>query len=111
MTESVRKVFECDHCRKKYMAKAPCLRHETFCSKNPVNHHACFRCVHLVVERNNDNVGYSEKTFTCSKLDKQLHSYKAERIKHSCLGSTERMPLDCADLKTEVDVYFEKQES
>ncbi len=38
---------------------------------------------------------YPEKTFKCTKLDTDLHSFKAEKIGHSCLGYTELMPKSC----------------
>jgi hypothetical protein len=99
----MRKVFKCDHCGKNYMMKHACERHEIYCGKNPVNKHACFNCKHMVVDRvRAEDGGYSEKTFTCSKLEKELHSFKAEKIKHSCLGHTERMPLQCESFK---DMY------
>ena len=95
MIEQLRKVFKCGHCRKHYLIAGACLRHEKFCGKNPENHHACFDCKFLEVERNKTDVGYTEKTFTCTKLEKELHSFKAEKINHGCLGHTERMPLQC----------------
>jgi hypothetical protein len=100
MKQSERTVFKCDHCGKNYLVKHACGTHEKFCPKNPENKHACFNCKHLEVGRNDDHdLGFSEKTFKCSKLGTELHSFKAERIKHSCLGHTERMPLTCPDFK------------
>lgn len=90
----MRKVFKCDHCGKNYLRTHACARHETYCPKNPTNKHACFGCKHLDVGSVTDG-GYHEKTFTCTAKDLQLHSFKAERIGHSCLGYTERMPLQC----------------
>lgn len=98
-----RTIYKCDFCRKTYLTKGPCGRHEKFCAKNPENAHACFHCKHLVVDRNQADDGYSEKTFTCSLLDKQMHTFKAEKIQHSCLEYTERMPLKCD--KYEMESY------
>jgi hypothetical protein len=95
MKQSERTVFKCDHCGKNYLVKHACGTHEKFCPKNPENRHACFDCNHLSVDTNRNDDGYTEKTFTCTKMDTQLHSFKAERLKHSCLGYTERMPLTC----------------
>jgi hypothetical protein len=98
MKASERTVYKCDYCGKNYLMKHACGNHEKYCGKNPDNRHACFTCNHLSVDREsvgNESGSYSEKTFTCTKLDKQLHSFKAEKIQHSCLGYTERMPLQC----------------
>jgi hypothetical protein len=103
MKVETRTLYRCEHCKKHYLTKHSCVTHETFCAKNPANKHACFRCEHLVVDRENSDDGYSEKTFTCSKLEKQLHSFKAEKIKHGCLGYTERMPLQCDSFKDAFD--------
>jgi hypothetical protein len=103
-----RTVYHCGFCKKYYLQRYAAERHETYCAKNPVNRHACFDCIYLSVERE-VNDGFSEKTFTCTKLDKQMHSFKAERIEHSCLAYTDRMPLQCDDRKTEVDKYFADQ--
>jgi hypothetical protein len=78
--------------------------HEVYCAKNPKNKHVCFGCDHLSVVRENNGEGFNEKTFTCNKLDKQLHSYKAEKIGHSCLSYTKRMPLECASF-SQVDFF------
>jgi hypothetical protein len=96
-----RTIYKCDFCRKTYLTKGPCERHEKYCGKNPDNKHACFHCIHLAVDRNQNDDGFSEKTFNCVKLEKELHTFKAEKIKHSCLGHTERMPLVCESLEVE----------
>lgn len=106
MIEQERKVYRCGHCKKWYLQKHSCVRHELYCGRNPINHHACLQCLHLIVERETNDNGYSEKTFTCSKLDKQLHSFKAEKINHGCLGHTERMPLECPDFVNEIEKHF-----
>lgn len=95
MKESIKTVYKCDHCSKNYLVKHACVKHEKYCGKNPENHHACLSCKHLVVDRVQNDDGFNEKTFTCSVKELQLHSFKAEKIGHSCLGYTERMPLEC----------------
>lgn len=102
MTQHEATVYKCGHCRKHYLVKHACERHEKYCAKNPNNQHACFSCDHLVkdkedVEQHNGNIAWTQVTFHCSKLDKYLHSFKAEQRGHSCLGDTERMPLECPD--------------
>lgn len=109
MITKERTVYKCGYCQKWYLQKHSCEKHETYCPKNPQNKHACFDCIFLSVDRQTADDGFSEKTFTCTKKDLQLHSFKAERIEHSCLEYTERMPLECADRKTEVDKYFAMQ--
>jgi hypothetical protein len=108
MTITTQPVYKCDFCKKYYIRKYAAETHEKYCGKNPANWHTCLDCVFLSVDRQTTNDGFNEKTFTCTKKDLQLHTFKAERIKHSCLGYTERMPLQCSDHKTEVDKYFEE---
>lgn len=103
-------VYKCGFCRKYYLRKHAAVTHETYCAKNPKNRHACFDCIFLHVAREVVEEGFSEKTFTCTKKRLQLHTFRAERIKHSCLGYTERMPLQCSDRKTEIDKYFAMQQ-
>lgn len=99
MKASERTVYKCDYCGKNYLVGSACGRHETFCPKNPANRHACFDCAFLTVGMQKADDGYNEKTFHCDKLDLDLHSFKAERIGHSCLEYTGRMPLTCPDYK------------
>jgi hypothetical protein len=99
MKESVKRVYKCDWCGKNYLRKHSAAHHEKYCGKNPNNRHACFSCSHLEVDQCRADDGFIEKTFKCTKLDKDLHSFKAEKIKHSCLGYTERMPLQCDSFK------------
>lgn len=105
MTQHEATVYKCGHCRKHYLMKHACERHEKYCPKNPNNWHACFSCDHLVKDKEDLDVSgvgdyrgfYRQVTFHCVKLDKYMHSFIAERIGHSCLGDTERMPLECPD--------------
>jgi hypothetical protein len=98
-----RTVYKCDHCGKNYFVRHAAERHEKYCMQNPANKHACFDCAFLTVDRQHVEEGFSEKTFHCDKLNLDLHSAHAERIGHSCLGYTERMPLQCADHKYAYD--------
>ena len=95
MTEEKVTIYRCNYCRKYGLRKYAIERHEKFCHNNPANHHACLTCAFLNVERIQNDNGYNEKTFHCGAKDIELHSFKAEKINHSCLGHTERMPLVC----------------
>lgn len=103
MTQHEATVYKCGHCRKHYLVKHACERHEKYCPKNPNNWHACFSCDHLEKDKDEVTVNdgrhllYTQVTFRCVKLDKYMHSFKAEQRGHSCLGETERMPLECPD--------------
>lgn len=94
MTEKQVTIYCCDFCRKYMLRKNAMERHQKYCAKNPANKHACFGCKHLEVQRIH-NGDFTEKTFHCSALDEDLHSFKAEKMNHSCLGTTQRMPLTC----------------
>lgn len=108
MTEQLRTIYRCAYCAKYRLSKKAMQNHEVYCAKNPKNRHACFGCHHLDVQREKNDDGFNEKTFTCTALEKQLHSYKAEKIRHSCLGYTERMPLidQCPSFK-ELDIFHD----
>lgn len=96
MTEVQTTIYRCAYCRKYGIRKHAIIEHEKYCAKNPANAHVCFTCQHLTVERtDNKDGGFNEKTFTCEALGLELHSFKAEKVKHSCLGHTTRMPLKC----------------
>lgn len=92
-------IYSCEHCKKMYKRQHAALHHEKYCAKNPLNFHKCFSCQHLSVGQETYDGGFYDrmvvKTFTCTKLDKELHSFKAEKCNHACLGHTERMPLEC----------------
>lgn len=95
MKVQVRTLYKCDYCPKRYLSEAPAIKHEKYCRKNPANKHACFSCDHLSVTREQNDDGFNEKIFHCQKYNKQMHTVTAERIGHSCLGYTERMPAEC----------------
>jgi ribosomal protein L37AE/L43A len=98
-----RTVYQCDHCGKNYFMRYAAERHEKYCMQNPANKHACFDCKFLSVDRVQSDEGYYEKTFHCEKLALDLHSAIAERMNHSCLQYTERMPLSCSEHKSAYD--------
>jgi hypothetical protein len=108
MKVQTRTIYKCDYCPKRYLSEGPAVKHEKYCRKNPANKHVCFQCVHLSVEREHNDDGFNEKTFTCTKLDKQLHTVTAERIGHSCLGHTERMPISCEAY--EIEQFYKPHE-
>lgn len=113
MISEVKTIHRCEHCRKLYLVKSAAEKHEKYCWKNPANHYACFECKFLVKDRADNTDGtykWSERTFHCSKLDKALHSIKAVKINHACLGHTELMPITCEHRKDYIDDYFDNQE-
>lgn len=99
MTQQECTVYRCEHCRKLYLRRHACAWHEKHCSRNPNNQHVCYDCPHLEKEvYEADGLGeHRYVTYTCKKLGKEMHTYVAERRKHSCLKYTERMPLSCPE--------------
>lgn len=99
MTQHECTVYKCDYCRKKYLVKHACARHEKYCPKNPNNQHICSSCPHLIKTKEEVDIDsyhrISVTAFFCEKLKKDMHSYVAERIGHISVGDTERMPLQC----------------
>ena len=39
--------YRCDHCNKLYLVPSACEKHETKCSKNPINFKPCLHCHYL----------------------------------------------------------------
>lgn len=101
-----RTVYFCEFCRKYYIHKGHGKRHEKYCKENPANKHKCFEfCRYLKrsVERLEGEYGFCghETIFTCTKHNKEMYSYIAER--RDILGYInydERMPLNCAEFES-----------
>jgi hypothetical protein len=85
-------LYQCDFCSFKRQRKWALLHHEAHCSKNPKNQHPCFNCEHLKVDTYWDEHAKIEggeivyvdgptlKKFICTKLDKMMYSFKAEKM-------------------------------
>jgi hypothetical protein len=105
-------IHRCGHCRKLYLVKGACERHEKRCWKNPNNQYACFDCQFLVKDRETIDGGMSHgisvRTFHCLKLDKPMHTVIAVVRRLECVDHTELMPLQCEHRKTDVDAWFEQ---
>lgn len=85
-----RKIFICDHCRKKMFGKGAMSKHEKLCSSNPENWRACSGCVHCEPETVtyttevdlDEYRGPTERkstAFRCKVLDKLMYPFKAEK--------------------------------
>ena len=81
------KGYQCEFCKKLYQMKHACLKHETIkCSKNPINKHPCYSCPFLEVGEGEylienicgDESYRKQKTFHCTKLNKNLYSHKMD---------------------------------
>lgn len=107
-------IYRCDHCKKLYLVKHACERHENICWQNPKNHYACFDCLFLEKGRHTidsgADYGISVRTFVCTKLDKEMHTVIAVARKLQCVDNTELMPLQCEHRKDYVDQYFENND-
>lgn len=111
MKESIKKVFQCDHCKRNMFVKHACIKHEDNCSKNPKNFHACGGCAYLQETEveywvkqnyNYESGGYSNtvRGFKCTKLDKELYPFKATKkgLPDKYPGTfegKEQMPNEC----------------
>ena len=104
MKTTIRKVYQCEHCKKNMLNAGSMSRHEHFCKQNPNNLHRCFDfCKHLektssVIEH--DEMPLRVTHFTCLKLDKKMYSYKFEKsvgFRPMYISDLERMPLKCDD--------------
>jgi len=86
----------CDYCRKYYIRKHACEKHEKYCRLNPTNNHKCFTgCYYLERYKKEGHI----TVFNCKKKNQLMYSYIAERINHQHLYDDEfiRMPLKCKD--------------
>ena len=95
-------IYRCGYCNKPMFGKGAMVRHEKWCKENPNNKHKCFDfCQHLkrehrVIEVNGEP--YRVTDMTCTKLNKQMYSYKLEKTANCPpLNNMERMPLECKD--------------
>ncbi len=107
MTTKTMEVHKCDFCKKNYLSKSACGKHENICGRNPINKHLCFGCKHLILE---EDIGYIDgatgavlikvKNLRCTELNKQLHTRKMaekgllERYSEQYIES-ELMPDGC----------------
>ena len=100
-------IYQCSFCGKYYKMKHFCIRHEKQCKKNPNNQHDCYDCRFLEVGRKkiDNNQLSSVKFFRCTKLDKEMHTCKAESRGFSKSLNTERMPIMC-DKKELIEIPF-----
>lgn len=108
-------VYFCEYCKKYSIHKNVMSRHEKRCSRNPVNNHACFSCVHLKkevrTETHEDGPDYPHglrfTDFTCLKKDIQMRTYKTEYSSrlNAYYGNLELMPNEC-NLKEFFDEDF-----
>src|SRR5574343_634887 len=46
MKTEMRNVYSCEYCKKYYIRKHFCERHEKLCKKRPYYYRPCFSCVH-----------------------------------------------------------------
>lgn len=44
MRTETKSVYYCEHCNKHGLSKSAMTKHERWCSKNPINHKACYGC-------------------------------------------------------------------
>lgn len=113
MQTKTKEVFYCEHCNKHGLSKSAMLRHEKFCSSNPLNQHACYTCKHLkhcegedieihyegggnILTRHEKGAQY----FSCEKLNKTLYNIVALRKKlpekyPEHFEGQELMPTNC----------------
>lgn len=82
-------VYRCDFCSKKLFVKSAMVKHETYCSHNPVNHKACTLCKHISKttyeyspgdDYSGEPVIMTAAAFRCSALNKLVYPTKVERL-------------------------------
>jgi len=110
MKETIRPVYQCDHCKKNYLSKYAAGKHEKFCSYAPENKAKCFDCVFL--ERDTISTrGYVDiNSFYCTKMGVGVYPVKAERkglvSKYpETFEDQIRMPSECSVYKEMEPVF------
>jgi hypothetical protein len=108
MKTTLKKVYECEHCKRKMLAAGPMARHEKYCRLNPTNRHRCFNfCLHLKRQIVMGGIEGGRTEFTCEVTGKKMYSYLLEKKAslfpyHIKFDGMERMPLTC-------DVFMDDQ--
>lgn len=114
MKESLKKVFTCDFCNKKYFVKNACETHELWCHKNPENFKPCMNeCKHLenakteiYIDTYHGESSFMANCFRCKKSGQLMYSLSAERrglVERFELEAHDQvaMPRECADFEEE----------
>ena len=111
MKTEVRKVYQCEHCKRRMVSAGAMSRHERFCRYNPNNRHKCFdlcefleRKTELINEHKDPTNPASYRTvFTCSATGQRMYSYLLEKranYKPEFIEGLVRMPVDrCGDYR------------
>lgn len=102
MKETIKSMYQCDHCKKWYHRKHACIYHEKLCFKNPINERPCFDCPNLVsveytLYDDHPNLGEVKRDviiFQCSETKNYLHTPQ-NAIKGNAyeLGDHENLPM------------------
>jgi len=108
MITAVKKVYQCEHCKKNMLSAGAMSRHEKYCRLNPNNLHKCFDlCRNLTRRRilingkDPFNSGSYQTVLECKKLNVKMYSYLLEKKSTAYFGSPVnfeglmRMPLQC----------------
>ena len=90
--------YKCGFCTKKYENLKVALWHERYCHYNPENWHICLNCKYMEVSREE-----GKKYFYCIKLDKDFHTYVAERRRYEVAKTTPLMPKECNEFVKQTD--------
>src|SRR6478736_5854849 len=87
MKESIKKVYQCDHCKRNMFVKSACEKHEIWCTKNPENIAACEGCKNLeevdveyYFDTYNGESSNTVRCFKCTAKNIELYPLKAERL-------------------------------
>lgn len=111
MIEKQKTIYYCEHCKKMYLSKYWCEKHELDCRNNHKNYRHCFEwCKNLTkkelttfVDTYQGEIERKVEVFFCKKLNKALYPPDVERKKNmfSYLQDkneevpNERMPIKC----------------
>lgn len=112
MKEETKTIYKCEYCNKLYQRKDACIKHESYCFKNPEAKRACYNCIHL--EKKKTSVYHDQydgsqseevvELFHCAVKDIFLHPPKVEAKKNAKEISEENLPMpkEC-DIKNAED--------
>ncbi|MFA6667796.1 MAG: hypothetical protein WCS51_05550 [Bacilli bacterium] len=105
--------YRCDFCKKLYIRKSSCKKHENLCFLNPENKPACFGCKYLTkklfYDDPNDENSRSIHTLYCKKKEVSLMPITSFKKGFLSKGeyADEVMPKECKMFdESEIDDYY-----
>jgi hypothetical protein len=113
MKSKILEVFYCEYCKKHYLRKHLCGKHEKQCGRNPKNWRACHSCIYLAKTKDFIYSGYGEtekvvEILHCNKLNNHVFPTKVEHKGNQFeFAEIENLPMpkQCDHKEADEDQY------